>query len=130
MNNVCPMCPCIGDLECLAATHPERFGYFCAFSASDDPDRRAHVLGHSRLGADPTYEPCNDTIEPDCPDVASQLVLIAQMKACPHWASSSTCGCGSNRCALGKGQGGVVSHADCFACLTIASASTSLHDAP
>jgi hypothetical protein len=51
------------------------------------------------------------------PDVATILRRVAAMKACPHWEASSSCGCGLNRCALGKGQAGVVSHADCFACL-------------
>ena len=45
------------------------------------------------------------------------LARIAAMKACPDWVASSDCGCGNNRCALGKGRDGVVSHQDCFACL-------------
>jgi hypothetical protein len=53
----------------------------------------------------------------DPPRPTEVAALIARMKACPHWRATSACGCGLNLCAAGKGKGGVVSHADCFACL-------------
>lgn len=51
------------------------------------------------------------------PSVTAQLDMIARMKACPHWIKAG-CGCSLNRCGLGKGDAGEVSHADCFACLS------------
>ncbi|AGA26032.1 hypothetical protein [Singulisphaera acidiphila] len=54
---------------------------------------------------------------PTRPTVAASTVLIARIKACPHWQASSECGCGVNRCAAGKGRDGKVSHQDCFECL-------------
>lgn len=49
--------------------------------------------------------------------VAGTLGLIARMKKCPSWEASSSCGCGQNKCRQDKGLGGIVVHADCFACL-------------
>lgn len=55
---------------------------------------------------------------PSNPTAAESLGLVARMRACPHWRARSDCGCGVNGCAIGKGRDGLVSHADCFACLS------------
>lgn len=49
--------------------------------------------------------------------VVESITLVARMKACPEWISATDCGCGTNRCRLGRGRGGKVTHQDCFACL-------------
>ena len=41
---------------------------------------------------------------------------FARMTRCPHWQKATDCGCGINRCALGWGDRGKVSHKDCFEC--------------
>lgn len=51
------------------------------------------------------------------PQVRDALARVTQIKACPHWQASTTCGCGINLCALGKGNDGKVSHKDCLECL-------------
>jgi len=45
------------------------------------------------------------------------LILIGRVKKCNAWQRSIKCGCGKNRCLAGKGQQGIVTHNDCFACL-------------
>lgn len=51
------------------------------------------------------------------PAPAAALEALASVRACPHWTAASDCGCGLNRCALGRGDRGAVSHRDCLDCL-------------
>ena len=108
-----PTCACLGEsFACLGSTHPE-YAAWCASAATDPVTvrRRAHVLGRSRIAACGRPAPL-----PPTPAVRSRF---AQMQACPNWTKATDCGCGVNRCALGKGDRGMVSHHDCFACLGV-----------
>ena len=52
------------------------------------------------------------------PGLAESLALIRRLSACPHRSARTDCGCaGLARCALGRGQQGLVNHHDCFDCL-------------
>ena len=75
--------------------------------ASGDPSKVAHAQRRLAL---PGLE------APPTPGVRATIALHRRIAACPHWSRGSvSCGCGT--CALGRGDGGRVSTADCTACL-------------
>ena len=52
------------------------------------------------------------------PSLAESLALFRRLGACPHRSARTDCGCaGLARCALGRGQRGLVNHHDCLDCL-------------
>lgn len=47
----CDTCVCIGEpFDCLAATHPDEFGFLRAYCASDNPVWRSHSRARSKAG--------------------------------------------------------------------------------
>jgi hypothetical protein len=52
------------------------------------------------------------------PVPAEAIALLRRVEGCSSRIAQADCGCGGlARCSLGKGQGGLVNHQDCFACL-------------
>lgn len=98
----CPLAneerPCVAQLT----RHPR----YCR------PEYRAVVLAYEN----PFQSVISET-ERNRESLRQSLSLIARVKACPSWEASSSCGCGNNRCRLGRGRDGIVSHQECFACL-------------
>ncbi len=120
MSDACSSCTDAEKSVCLCR-HPE-FAFFRDWMAGGDELQQRHVRQRSLLPYTPPPPPPDD--DPDCPDQAARkegvraaMKWIARMRACPHFEASSECGCGVNRCRLGKGKDGLVSHADCRACL-------------
>lgn len=111
----CQGCPLIeADRPCLAQL--TRHARYCR------PEYRAVVAAYENPCADSA-----DETERNREAIKKTMGLIARMKECPSWEKSSDCGCGNNRCRLGKGRDGIVSHQDCFECLREAD---SLTEAP
>lgn len=75
-----------------------------------NPDYEPVVL---RLAAEP-FPPAPATA---APTARQSVALVRRMNACLFRSAGASCGCaGAGRCALRHGA--VISHLDCFACLT------------
>lgn len=130
-------CTCPLKGSCLGRRFPEFGPLMRSYWDSGDPVKRNHVLARSKT---PYVPPDPELSKPGAPppppsgpasprvvmvdlsnprNVALQLANIAQVKRCPSWEATSSCGCGMNRCRLGKGraQDNAVSYQDCFECL-------------
>jgi hypothetical protein len=113
----CRNCPAANKAHpCLAQS--KRHPRYCELV---DPRSPTYQPAYVSLLA---KDPCGQPEQAPRLSVANAVGLIARMKACESWEASSECGCGNNRCRLGKGRDGIVSHQDCFACLATAPPST------
>ena len=87
----------------VARTRHERYRVLCA---DDHPDREAWRIRILAMAAEP---------EPAIP-VSVALTLARRMRCCPFRSTDPGCGCSGGRCALRRGA--IVSHRDCFDCLS------------
>ena len=101
---------------------PEKWGPLVVRMAERDADRPAIPRPEGWSDARPEPEPPPDpgVPPPSWPPVHPYFVDARRIAACPHWTHGRldpACGCHQNRCALGRGQAGIVDHHDCRACL-------------
>jgi glycosyltransferase involved in cell wall biosynthesis len=136
----CAHCPFLDEKDrcCPALTLPHPT--YCEQVDPDDPRHqpgrfealRRRVAGQPALVAVPAGPRLPDLPSPD--RVADQVRLLARMRTCVHWEKRTDCGCGVNRCNLGKGHDGLVNYADCLACIeeydAVFSPSPSPYDSP
>lgn len=94
------------------AYHPGTAAVVFRWARGEALSEPPSVRGHGE-----TVDGPGVAVEPSRPPVAGVIEFHRRMRACEHWQRSSGCGCGLNRCALGKGRAGVVSHEDCRICL-------------
>jgi hypothetical protein len=91
---------------------------YCVLARMGEAWALAAILAWQPCGLATEHATGEPSTSPALPSVAESLSVLQQMKACPHRTAETTCGCGGvATCTLGKGKGGLVSHADCFACL-------------
>lgn len=88
--------------------HPGTVAVVMRMARAEPLSGAPEVVGHGAtiVGPQPAKVP-----------IPAVLEFHRRMRACPHWERSSGCGCGLNRCKVGKGKEGVVSHDDCRSCL-------------
>jgi hypothetical protein len=102
MSGRCERCPVPAGLSCYESDR------YCRRAGEPGNDAfRAMLVRHARIRA--------GQAEPR--PVSKTVALLDRMRACPNFVRRSDCGCGVNECRAGKGCTGLVSHADCFACL-------------
>jgi hypothetical protein len=114
----CSTCACIGtDVECLSVVDPVRFGYFAEVCAGTNEAARRHVLGRSRIGANPQPPriapvieslPLIDRLRNDIPLAGDVVEAIAKRLGVDHlarWWESRTgkmCGCPARKEAMNR----------------------------
>jgi hypothetical protein len=118
-NSRCAHCPVEPDIPC-AGIQVRRL---CTLV---DPGQPSYNPGYITLlrrswlvrpGTEVTPEAAR-SVAPSVQKVAEVVVLIKEIKACPHRTDEADCGCaGLARCSLGQGYLGLVNHHDCLACL-------------
>ncbi|MGO9597646.1 MAG: hypothetical protein ACLP7Q_06565 [Isosphaeraceae bacterium] len=118
-NSRCAHCPVEPDVAC-AGLHVRRL---CTLV---DPAQTSYNPGYLALlrrsgltepGAAATSEAARN-LAPSAQNVTEVVMLIKEIKACPHRNDEAECGCaGLALCALGHGYQGLVNHHDCLACL-------------
>lgn len=118
----CPHCPRreAGLPSCIGQGCPA----YCGLAARDELEWVARILAwtpprpeieHSDGTFVPTETNTATEAAPLRPSVAVSLSVLNRMKACPHRAETSSCGCGGMATCARDGR--EVNHADCFACL-------------
>lgn len=75
----------------------------------DEPSRPAMARSSVAAAAMPT--------RPSAAESKRRLTLV---KGCPHFEKATNCGCGVNRCLIGKGRkgDGLVSLTECLECVS------------
>lgn len=118
-NSRCVHCPVEPDVPC-AGQHVPRL---CTLV---DPAKPSYNPGYIAVLRRSWLVGPGAAVAPDAARSASPLalkaaevvVLIKEIKACPHRTDEADCGCaGLARCSLEKGYQGLVNYHDCLACL-------------
>lgn len=108
----CHWCPLAGtDKACLPLVSRHR--RLCELL---DPAHPKHHPGYRAIAAQKHEQAEAIEAERRASKTATTRTKFARMKRCPHWEKATDCGCGINRCALGRGDRGRVAHSDCFKC--------------
>ncbi|MBV8487519.1 MAG: hypothetical protein JO161_04520 [Planctomycetaceae bacterium] len=118
-NSRCAHCPVGPDVPCAGL----RVRRLCTLVDPTQPSynpgyvallRRAGLNGPGAA----VDSKAAQNVRPTSVSLAEIVLLIKEIKACPHRTGEAECGCaGLARCSLGKGYEGLVNHHDCLACL-------------
>lgn len=116
--------PCLAQLtkhrrfcEFADPAHPDHLPKYLAILCDEEPEQGCGG-GSGVVAVGREHRPADTTPRATATGtINATRELFARMKACPHWQKAQDCGCGINRCSLGKGDRGRVGHKDCFECL-------------
>jgi glycosyltransferase involved in cell wall biosynthesis len=137
----CVHCPFLVEPGCcpaLTLPHPT----FCLQVDPGHPryqPKRAEAMrrmvdGNPKLVAEPTImataTPAVAIAATATGSVTDAIALLKRMRSCVWWEKRTDCGCGVNRCNLGKGRNGQVNHQDCMDCIQEYDAMSSPYELP
>lgn len=108
MTAKCIRCPVAPGSDCLGTTSHR---FFCGWAREGNPLKLRHI--QARSGVPVPAATADETVP-----IAEANARLEKVRTCPHRGEKAGCGCqGLRTCALGRGQGGKVSLAECLACV-------------